>query len=50
VRITTTAGKRFSLAAPFDGELVRDPEFDAALIAIRSCWGIRNVRSGHRNR
>jgi hypothetical protein len=49
VRITTTAGKRFSLAAPFDGELIRDPEFDAALTAIRTCWRQGAVRAGHRN-
>jgi hypothetical protein len=38
VLVTTTAGKRISLAAPFDGELVHDPHFDAALNAIRTCW------------
>ena len=48
VIVTTTAGKRFSLAAPFDGELIRDPEFDAALTAIRTCWSTGVVRAGHR--
>jgi len=35
VRVTTTSGRTFRLAAPFDGLLTRDPEFDSALMTIQ---------------
>ena len=46
VRVTTTAGKSFRLGAPVDGELIRDPDFDSALITIRICWRKGVVKSG----
>ncbi|MGN6796436.1 MAG: hypothetical protein ACTHJW_28960 [Streptosporangiaceae bacterium] len=47
VVVTTTAGNRFRLGAPFDGELIRDPGFDEALAAILSCWQKVVVVAGH---
>jgi hypothetical protein len=38
VQVTTTSGKRFRLAAPYDGDLVRDSEFDESALAIQNCW------------
>lgn len=38
VRVTTASGKKFRLAAPVDGILIRDPEFDHSLNAIKAIW------------
>lgn len=42
VRITTASGKKFRLAAPVDGILIRDPNFDHSLSVINEIWRLES--------